>query len=306
MHYRDLGKTGLRVSEIGFGGNRLGETDQPDSHWVDLITRAMDLGVNLFDTAAAYAKGRSEEMLGLALSRRPDVLIATKISWDRQTGKNDFSSQRMLQEAETSLKRLRRDRIDIYQLHSPSREDLDTFDWAEGFRRLKEQGKIHLAAVAIDQEADGVWLIEQGLVEVLQLTYNIFETQAATRLLPLAKEKGIGLLCRMPLARGVLSGKFKAGESVPDGHRAHLEGEMLEQRIRLAEDLRPLGDRYPGGMARLAHHFSLTPEAISAIIPGARSIAQLEENVAASNGKGLPAAVLDEIQRIRAGWHLSY
>lgn len=303
MHFRNLGRTGLKVSEVGFGGNRLGEANQTEMFWVDLIHHALALGVNLFDTAAGYTDGQSEAALGAALANRPDTLIATKISWDRHSGKNDFSSERIVREAEASLARLRRDAIDIYQLHSPRRAELDSFDWAEGMRKLKEQGKIRHAGVAIDRVEDGIWLIEQGLVEVLQITYNMFDTRVAERLLPLAEQHGIGLLCRMPLARGILSGKFKAGEKVGEDHRAHLDGDKMSMRILQAEDLRPLGNRYPGGMTRMAHHFSLSPGAISCIIPGARSIRQLEENVAASNGSGLPPDVLAEVERVRANWY---
>jgi myo-inositol catabolism protein IolS len=161
--------------------------------------------------------------------------------------------------------------------------------------------------VAVNSAADGVWLIEQGLagggavVEVLQITYNLFETEAERELLALAQAHGVGLLCRMPMARGILTGKFCAGEEIAEGHRARLDGGHGE-RIAQAEDLRPLGDAYEGGMTRLALHWSLTPPAISAIIPGARTVEQIEENVRASNGCVLSPGLRAEIDRIRAGW----
>ena len=302
MHYRTLGNTGLTVSEVGFGCNRLGEENQPDQHWVDVVHRATDLGVTVFDTSESYGWGRSEEMLGLAIGERDDVLVATKISRIRETGGKDFSSKRMLENAEQSLKRLRRSRIDIYQLHSPSREALDTFDWAEGMERLKQQGKIRFAAVAVNSAADGLWLIEHGGIQILQITYNIFNTEAEKALFDRAEREGIGMLCRLPLAQGILTGKFRPDESVPEGHRAHLAGEKMMRRIEKAEQLRPLGETYEGGMTRMAHHFSLAPRAVSAIIPGARTIAQLEENVAASNGTGLAQGIRKEIDRIRSRW----
>lgn len=302
MHYRPLGVTGLSVSEVGMGCNRLGQTYESDAHWARLVQRAADLGVNVFDTAEAYEWGRSEEMLGLGLGNRDNVYIATKMCRVRETDAHDYSAARMVETVEGSLRRLRRDCIDIYQLHSPSREDLLRFDWAEGMGRLKAQGKIRVSGVAVNSAADGIWLIEQGLVEMLQITYNLFETAAEERLFDLARAHGVGLLCRMPLARGVLSGKFQPGEPVLAGHRAALDGARAAENVARAADLAPLAAAYPGGMVRMALHFSLTPRAISAIIPGSRTLEQLEENVSASNGVGLSPEVRAQIERVRAAW----
>jgi aryl-alcohol dehydrogenase-like predicted oxidoreductase len=302
MHFRELGDTGLSVSEVGMGCNRLGEEDYPDEHWVRLVQRAADLGVNVYDSAEAYKWGRSEEMLGRALGNRDDVYIATKMCRVRETNGKEYSAARMVETVEGSLRRLRRECIDIYQLHSPSREDLERFDWAEGMARMKEQGKIRVGGVAVNSVFDGVWLIEQGLVDVLQITYNVFVTDAEDKLLSLAREHGVGLLCRMPLARGVLTGKFQPGEPVPEGHRAVMDGASALERIERVEDLRPVSAAYEGRLTRMALRFSLTPQAISAIIPGARTVDQLEENVAASNGYGLAPDTRDAIERVRAGW----
>jgi len=307
MIYRSLGKTGAQVSEIGMGCNRLGEAGPPDRHWVDLVRHAVELGVNVFDSSESYNWGRSEEMLGRAIGERDDVLLATKISRLREGGK-DFSAARVQERAELSLRNLRRSYIDIYQLHSPSRADLEQYDWAEGLARLKQQGKIRIGAVALSAHDDGRWLIEQGLagagklVEVFQCTYNLFEPEAARILFPLAKSHGIGLLCRMPLARGILTGKFHVDQEVAEGHRARLDGKHAE-RIRLAEDLRPLGLDYEGGLTRLALHYCLAPDAISALIPGARTVGQLEANVLASGGPGLSDELYGELTRIQAAWH---
>ncbi len=302
MYYRELGDTGVLVSEVGMGCNRLGESYAPEEHWVNLVRRAVDLGVNVFDTSESYGWGRSEEMLGKALEGREDVLIATKMCRVREIGEHDFSSQRMMARVEGSLRRLRRDVIDIYQLHSPTREAMERYDWAEGMAMLKRQGKIRFAAVAVRSEADAIWLMENDLVDVLQITYNVFHIEPETGLFDLAKEKGVGVLCRMPLARGVLTGKFEPDQEVEDGHRALLDGDRMWDNIRRAEDLRSIAEGFPGGMTRMALQFSLTPEAVSAIIPGARTVSQLEENVAASNGRGLAHDVRGAIVDVRRGW----
>jgi len=302
MHYRKLGRTGVIVSEVGFGGNRLGEAYAGDDHWVDLVRHAADLGVTLFDTAEAYGWGRSEEVLGKAFRNRSDVVIATKMCRVRETGEHEFSADRMMETAEGSLRRLQRETIDIYQLHSPSREALERFDWAEGMDRLKAQGKIRLTAVAVSTEADALWLMTQGLVDVLQITYNIFHTVPEEALFAAAVDSGVGLFCRMPLARGVLTGKFRPGDAVAAGHRALLDGERVYENIGRAEALRSIADGYEGGMPRMALHFALTPVAVSAIIPGARTREQVEENVAASNGCGLPRDVRSAILDAKRDW----
>lgn len=302
MHYRALGNTGLQVSEVSMGCNRLGEDSQPDQHWIDLVSSAVELGVTLFDTSESYGWGRSEEMLGRALEQHSTVLIATKMSRVRGADASDFSAARMRETVAGSLRRLRRECIDIYQLHSPSRADMERFDWAEGMSILKKEGKIRFRAVAVNSADDGVWLIKQGLVDVIQITYNIFDTSAEDELFSLAQQHGVALLCRLPLAQGILTGKFSPNTEVPAGSRAYLAGSEMQNRIQMAEDLRPLGASYPGGMTRLAHHFSLTPPAISAIIPGARTYAQLAENVQASNGQGLPPGMREKIDLIHRGW----
>lgn len=302
MHDRELGATGIKVSEIGLGCNRLGQDYASDDHWVSLVRHAADVGVTLYDTSETYGWGDSERILGKALGHRDDVLIATKMGRIRETGEHDFSAARMMETVEGSLRRLQRDVIDIYQLHSPSREALERDTWAEGMAKLKAQGKIRLAAVAVRSEEDAIWLMEQGLVEVLQITYNLFHTKPADRLFDVAQEYGVGLMCRMPLARGVLTGKFSPDEEVEEGHRALLDGDRMGDNIRRAETLKPLGAAYEGGMTRMALRFSLTPPAISAIIPGARTHEQLEENVAASNGKGLSSPMVKAIEDVKAQW----
>lgn len=302
MQYRDLGRTGVKVSEVGMGGNRLGGSYESDGFWVSLVLRAVDLGVTVFDTAEAYGWGRSEEMLGKALGNRNDVLVATKMCRVRETGEQEYSAARMVETLEGSLRKLRRDVVDIYQLHSPRREAMERYDWAEGMTRLKAQGKIRFTAVAVNGEADALWLMAQGLVDVLQITYNIFATEPESELFALAESKGVGLLCRMPLARGVLTGKFRPGAAVAPGHRALLDGDRMTENVRRAETLRSIAAPVGGGMTRMALKFSLSAPAISAIIPGARTVAQLEENVAASDGVGLSRQTLDAIAVVSAGW----
>lgn len=291
MNFRKLGNTGLQVSEIGLGSNRLGEKTESDAHWDALTRRALDLGVNIFDTAERYADGRSEAVLGRVIGERTDITIASKYSPRRTDGVADFSHRTIEEAVNGSLKRLQRSVIDIYQIHSPKMAELADQDLWASLNRLKEQGKIKHIAIAVNTAEEGIWLIERDLVEVLQITYNLIDRAVEETLLPLAQERGIGLMARKPLSRGVLTGKFSPGQDIPGHHRATLDKGALPGRIEDAERYKPLGAEYPGGLTRLAHHFSLSHPAISCTIPGARSIEQLEENVAASDGVGLPDAI---------------
>ena len=302
MNYRKLGATGLTVSEIGLGCNRLGEDDQSDAHWIELVRTAADLGVDIFDTSEIYQKGGSEEVLGRALGNRNDICIASKGMPRDGEGNKDFSTAGLIASAESSLRRLCRDCIDVYQLHSPNREELERFDWADGLSRLKEQGKIRFGAMAVNNTDDGIWLVEQNLVDALQITYNIFDTSADQHLFDLATECGVALLCRLPMAQGILTGKFSPGQQIPSGHRALKAGDRRDERIEKAENLRLIGSAYPGGMARMALHFSLQPSAISCIIPGARTLEQVRDNVAASDARGLPSDIREQIEQVRGQW----
>ena len=296
MHYRDLGRTGLRISEVGLGCNRIGEPIASDQEWDLLVKHSLDLGVNIFDTAEVYQKGRSEEVLGRVIPKDDHTIIATKYS-PRQDdeGNVSFTIDTVEQALDNSLKRLQREAVDIFQIHSPSLSDLRDGLWHETFTALREKGKIRHIAIAVNRADEAKWLIEQRLVEVLQITYNLIDRAVEERVLDLAAREGVGLLVRKPLSRGVLSGKFHPGQPVPEHHRATNDKDALPGRIELAERFRPLGDAYPGGLTRLAHHFSLSHPAVSCIIPGARNIKQLEENVSASNGFGLPTEIKTQI-----------
>ena len=297
MNYRKAVRAGIELSQVGLGCNRLGEECQSDRHWVGLVERAVELGINICDTAQGYGSGRSEEILGQALGGREDVYVASKIGH----GPKGFKPDEIVSKVEASLNRLRSDRVDILQLHSPSREHLERYDWAEGMQRLEAAGKIRFKAMALDSVESAMWLIEQDIVDFVQITYNIFDIEAERELFALVEEKGVALLGRLPLAQGVLTGKFGLGRDLGD-HRARFSGPRLAARIEMAETLRPLAETYPGGMTALAHDFSLGPAAISCTIPGARDVLQLEQNAAAGAREGIDPATREQIEILRRNW----
>src|SRR6266550_3286771 len=224
MQLRSLGNTGIRVSEIGFGawaiggateasGTPLGWGRTNDDESLAAIRRARDLGVNFFDTADAYGFGRSESLLGIVLSRaRQSVIIATKVGVMRMGDgslKKDFSREHIFHAVDGSLKRLRTDYIDLYQAHNPTIEQLRREDIQEAMARLQEIGKIRYWGVSISTVEEGIEIINQGWGHALQVLYNILNQSPASELFPLAKEKGYGIIARVPLASGLLTGKFR-------------------------------------------------------------------------------------------------
>jgi len=298
---RPLGSADIHVSELGLGCNRIGEDIQSDAEWIALLNRAADIGVTVFDTAAQYADGRSEELIGKAFGNRPDVVIATKVSPVKQEGKPGFARDVVIAGAEASLRALKRDCIEIFQTHgSGNLDQVSDPEWVEAMALLKEQGKIRLRGSAVFSAEGAIHAIENDLVDVLQITYNLINTDHALPILPVAEKHGAGLLARMPYQRGILTGKFSPSDPTAEGLRASLQGNRLEDDILSAEDYRELGESRPGGMSALAMQFVLAEKRLSCTIPGARSIEQLEANLSAALAPELTADEIASIAKIRA------
>ncbi|MDA3798802.1 MAG: aldo/keto reductase [Kiritimatiellae bacterium] len=280
---RTLGASSIEVSEIGLGCNRIGENIHLDSEWIAMLHRAIDLGVTIFDTAAQYAGGRSEELIGKAFGNRQDVIIASKVSPVNTGNKSCFTRNSVIEGAERSLRELNRDCIDIFQTHgSGTLDQICNSEWAEGMAMLKKQGKIRLRGAAVFDAKGAIYAIEKDLVDVLQITYNLIDTAHAVEILPLAEKHGVGLIARMPFQRGILTGKFSPSNPNASNNRARLQGKRLLPDILEAERYREFGEKRPGGMEALAIQFVLAEKRLSCTIPGARSIEQLEANVAAA------------------------
>ena len=229
------------------------------------------------------------------IDARVDRLLAME-------NRGDELTREILQRLDESLKKLRRDRIDIYQLHSPSLEEMQRYDWPLAMARAKEAGKIRFSGVSINDAASGRWLIAQRLVDVIQVPFNMLEPAVGRDVFPLAADAGVGILVRVPMAQGILTGKFHPDRSVPEGHRAHQAGARMPRLIERAEAFRPLSDEGDLPMGRLALRYCLSQPGVSAAIPGARTVEQLEGNVAASNGHGLSDDLLERIAAVQASW----
>lgn len=299
MRYTTYGRTGFQVSTVSMGSNRLGDPGSDPAQWPPIVQRALQLGVNFFDTSNSYNQGRSEAILGEVTSaHRGTTYISTKVGVPVETNDfphREFSSKTILTEVEHSLRRLRRDAIDMYMLHSPSVKQLETDDWATAIDKLKAQGKVRYFGISTDDHQSGILAIERG-ADLLQIEYHLLDASAEERLLPLAKERNVGIMVRMPLARGLLTGKFPAGQAIPPEQQwRRPKGDLLQLRLRRVEQLRFL-ERPGQTLGQAAIRFVISHPAVHCAIPGARTVAQLESNLPAADGD----MTAEELQRIRA------
>lgn len=317
MEYRQLGQSGLRVSVLSlgtmtFGGqtffSKVGATDVKGARrQVDLCLEA---GVNLFDTANIYSHGVSEEILGQVLEgRRDQVLIATKFRMVMRDGPNDGGGSRyhIIKECEDSLRRLRTDHIDLYQIHewdgeTPLEETLETLD------TLVRSGKVRyigcsnysgwhlMKALAISDRRNYARFVSQ------QIYYSLQARDAEYELVPITLDQGLGILVWSPLAGGLLSGKYRRGQKTPEGSR-HFNnwGEPPiyneEQLYDIIDLLVELGETHKVSAAQIALAYLLGRPGVTSLIIGARTEEQLVNNLAAANVKLAPEerARLDKV-----------
>jgi len=305
MQYRTLGRTGLRVSDIGFGamtigGEIFGATDDQES--LRALHHALDLGMNFIDTADAYGRGHSEELIAQILkTRRQDVVLATKggNQFTARQGLRNFDPDYITSALEASLKRLQIDTIDLYQLHNPSQEVMRRGEIFDRLDRCKREGKIRFYGVSLEKTEDGLAAIETGKPDTLQVVYNILHQDPEEKLFPLAQKENIGILARVPLERGVLSGRFKSTTDFAqkDWRRGVFPEEGLAQTHAAVEKLGFLVKGEVSNLAQAALRFILSHPAVSTVIPGIRTIRQVEDNVVVS-GKELPADDLAKVQEL--------
>ena len=319
MHYRKLGNTGITVSEIGFGGWAIGgpadaggtplgwgRTNDDDS--LAAIRRARELGVTFFDTADSYGFGRSESLLGIVLSRRrQEVVIATKVGvvrdQDGRAGK-DFSRTHISHAVDGSLKRLRTDYIDLYQLHNPTLDELRRDDIHEAMDRLQEAGKIRFWGVSITTPEEGLEIVRRGWGYSLQVLYNVLNQAPADELFPLAKEKGYGIIVRVPLASGLLSGKFRPDTvfSKDDVRQNFLTPRRLEEVLPRVDEAKSIIGGTARSLAEGALRFTLANDAVSTVIPGAKNVRQVEMNASADEVR-IPQEVVEKLRARLGGYN---
>lgn len=317
MNYRKLGKTDLKISEIGFGAWGIGGGwgIQDDAAALASLHRAFELGINFYDTAAVYGDGHSETLIGQAFAgRREQVVIASKIppkthQWPVKQGAiigDVFPRAWIFEMTERTLKNLGTDYLDLQQLHAWTDDFTTQTEWREAFEELKKQGKICAYGVSVNDwdPYGGVNLVKAGLVDSVQVIYNIFEQRPDEQLLPAALEQGVGILARVPFEEGVLTGMFKPGHvfEAEDWRKDWLTPERLEIANQRLDKLRGLLDENAPDLATLALKFILSNPAVTSTIPGMRKQRNVEANVRASDAHPLKPEVLEQL-RAQAFWH---
>ncbi len=305
MKTRRLGKTGMRVSELGFGGwaiggngfgNSYGDTDDAVSRAA--IWKALALGITLFDTADVYGHGHSEALLGEVFAEwpGPPPVVVTKagINFYRrdETLEQDWTPLALAHAVQQSLMRLRRETLDVFLLMNPPVEELDRWKVWDTLDALRRSGKLRFYGVSVAEPEDGVWLLQNRLpVDVLEVAYSVFYQGAQTALLPLAQKRGVGILAREPLANGFLTAKHGPDASFADGDiRAALPREYVSAMTETAGRLGFLchaGLRTP---AQAALRFVLDDPSVASVVAGAKTPAQVEENAGAASVLPIGAA----------------
>jgi len=320
MNTRQLGKQGSSIGEVGLGcwqfGGDFGEMQEETA--LAIMAAAVDTGVDFFDTADVYGAGRSEELIGRFLKGCSGrVTVATKFGRGADVYPDKYSEDRLRRSIDASLKRLGSDTIDLLQLHCIPTELLRTgqvFDW---LRRAKQDGIIKHFGASVETVEEGLICLEHDDLLSLQVIFNIFRQKLAAELLPQAKARGVGIIVRLPLASGLLAGKFtKDTTFASTDHRNYnrdgqyfnvgetFAGLPFEKGVELADMLKKI---LPGDMtmAQLALRWILDHDAVSVVIPGASSPEQAAANAGVSDLAPLPQSLHKKLrvlyeQQVRA------
>jgi aryl-alcohol dehydrogenase-like predicted oxidoreductase len=311
MRYRNLGRTGFAVSEIGYGAWGIGGKQWlggADDESLAALGRAIECGLNFIDTALAYGDGHSERLVGQAVrAAGRKIYVATKVPpqnrlWPARPGigiGQVFPYDYVIRSTEQSLRNLGLETIDLQQLHVWSREWTASDEWRRAFADLKQSGKVLATGVSIsDHRPDtALELVRTGLVDSVQVIYNIFDQSPERDLFPLCAERNIGVLARVPLDEGALAGTMTETTVFPRGdfREWYFRGDHKRQAVEHAEALR----RDLGGadLPAVALRFCLSHPAVSSVIPGMRTRRHVEANCALSDQGPLAAEMLALLRR---------
>ena len=310
MRYRRLGSTGLRVSEIGFGAwgiggvanGAVGYGPTDDQQSCAALRRAFELGVTFYDTADIYGFGHSEELIGAALTPvRSRIVIATKVGFLGPDGPQDFSPRHIRDSLEASLRRLRTDYVDLYQLHNPPTDHLvKDPEILDSLSALRRQGKVRAIGVSVRSPEDALVAIRRLGFSAVQVNFSMVDQRArANGLLALCAQEDVGVICRTPLCYGFLSGEYSPDRKFDaSDHRARWP---MEQLARWAEAPGLFAEavvRTNETPAQTALRFCLSYPSIATAIPGMLTVAQVDENIGASALGPLPDAALAAVEAV--------
>jgi aryl-alcohol dehydrogenase-like predicted oxidoreductase len=315
MAKRRLGRTGIDVSEIGFGAWGLGKAQRigaDDDTSSQALRRALDLGLTFIDTALAYGEGHSERLVGEAVRERDEwIVVATKIppknlQWPAPAGldpEETFPARWVRRCTEKSLENLGLERIDVQQFHVWSDEWVGRGTWLDEIEKLKSEGLIGAFGVSINdhQPSNALRLIESGVVDTVQVIHNIFDQSPEDELFDACRQHDVGVIVRVPFDEGSLTGTLTAETTFPEGDfRAdYFRGDRLQQvDERVGALLDDLGIEREQ-LAEVALRYILSQPAVSTVIPGMRSLRNVERNIAVADGRGLEPAQLERLHAHR-------
>jgi aryl-alcohol dehydrogenase-like predicted oxidoreductase len=312
MRERTLGKTGRQASEIGFGawqiGADWGEVDEGEA--LDTLHAAVDAGVTFFDTADVYGDGRSEKLVGRLRRERPEITVATKMGRRLEQTVENYSPNHFREWNDRSRENLGMDTLDLVQLHCPPTDLYYHPEVFEDLEKMVEEGRIASYGVSVERVEAALKAIEYPNVATVQIIFNAFRQRPATLFLPEAAKRNVGVIVRVPLASGLLSGKYTRETTFgPDDHRTfnrHGEqfdvgetfaGVPFEVGLDAVDELRPL---VPDGatLAQLALRWILMHPGVTTVIPGARNPDQARANAAAADLPPLSDHDMDRIATV--------
>jgi len=319
MKYRKFGNTGLEISEIGFGAWAIGGSwgEQRESDSLEALGTALDRGVNFIDTAAGYGNGKSERIIGEFLkSRSETVYVCTKTppapgKWPPSPYcriEDRYSEKYLRDNVEERLRNLQSESLDVLLLHTWTRAWNDQPTALKILQKMKSEGLIKQVGISTPEHDQNcvIQLMRDGMVDVLQVIYNIFEQEPAAQLFPVALETGTGIIVRVAFDEGVLTGKYTGKESFgPDDFRSnYFAGDRLERGVKRTENIKEEFLESGYSMPELALKFALHPAAVSTVIPGIRNQQQALQNTAVSE---LPDLTEDQLHKLREhSWNRAF
>lgn len=322
---RKLGRTGPLVHPIGFGAWALGGQwgNQDDGESVRALHKALDLGVNLIDTAAVYGDGRSERIIARALAERKEKpILATKTPpvagpWPPTPwcdASERYPEKYLIENVEERLRNLKVERIDLLQLHTWTRAWNRDPKPLEVLAKLKKQGKIGLIGICTPEQDQNsvIGPMRLGLVDVVQVIFNLFDQEAAAGLLPETVRHQAGVIVRVPLDEGSLSGKYKPDHKFPEGdfRSRYFEGDRLARTLTRIDAIKAdiaeakLGPEWT--LPRVAIRYAMDQPGVTIVIPGMRNSAQAEDNTSVANLPQLPEELTIKLRRhnwLRGVWY---
>jgi len=301
LQYRRLGKSSLEVSEVGFGAWSVGTNwwgELPDQKSEEMLKRAYSLGINFFDTADAYGDGKSERFIAKVLkSKRDKIILSTKFGYDiysryerkrHEERRQNFTPEFILFALRKSLERLETDYIDLYQLHNPRIETINDPQVWETLEQLRNESKIRYYGVAL---GPAIGWLDEGVTSMktadsvsLQTVYNMLEQEPGREFFEVARERGVGVLVRVPHASGLLDGKFSPDTNFESNdHRSFRMREWLLKGHEKLDMLRFLTEGKNRTLAQVAIKFALAETSVSSVLPTITSLSDLEEYAKASD-----------------------